>query len=386
MKKINLILALSIAAVVLLSACSKEVLDKFPGNGNNGNGKPTDTTKVPVPNIPNKPIVDSIAFNVKVAIKVGELMYDSIPGNLEIRTWDSNMVIHQSSLKLSPGTNKISIPKSHQKVQLNLEQWGISDEKIFSSNEIAQSTVIVMGGSRQAKLLKKEESFRFIQGTYYPSARSVYHYNSQDKVVRVDNYNKLPEFMELQLVHYNQYAYAGNNAVSIKMFNPQHQQVATTEFTYDGQGRVVNMSQDSYGNKTFGSVEYSYADGYGDVTLDYLYDNGHALEYKMKFAGGNKISDAAVSSTGGGEGGTYSYDHYINPFIHMNLPSLYFANMSKNNMIGQQKGFGGNIPSAVPYKFEYRYDSDGYPIELEKSFKSHVTGEHLYKIKTVYTY
>jgi hypothetical protein len=120
--------------------------------------------------------------------------------------------------------------------------------------------------------------------------------------------------------------------------------------------------------------------------IDYLFSNGHAMEYKMKIRGGNKVEDAAITSTGGTEGGTYSYDFNINPFAHMNMPNIYLSNLSRNNLVSQQKGFGGNIPSGVPYKWTYQYDTEGYPVEVVRSYKSHVTGEHLYTTKTVYTY
>ena len=94
----------------------------------------------------------------------------------------------------------------------------------------------------------------------------------------------------------------------------------------------------------------------------------------------------AISSTGGGEAGTYKYDFNINPFAHMNMPNIFLSNLSKNNLIEQQKNYSGNIPSAEPYKFEYTYDADGYPVELVKHFKNYRTGEHLFKIKIVYTY
>ena len=70
----------------------------------------------------------------------------------------------------------------------------------------------------------------------------------------------------------------------------------------------------------------------------------------------------------------------------MNWPDIFLSKSSKNNMISQQKGYAGGFPVAEPYKFEYTYDADGYPVELVKSYKSYTTGEHLYKTKTVYTY
>ena len=110
------------------------------------------------------------------------------------------------------------------------------------------------------------------------------------------------------------------------------------------------------------------------------------MENTITIKGGNKVEDAARTSTGGAEGGRYNYDFNINPFAHMNMPDLYLSNISRNNLTGQQKGFGGAVPSSVPYKYEYKYDHEGYPIELVKSYKSYVTGEHLYSVKTVYTY
>ena len=110
------------------------------------------------------------------------------------------------------------------------------------------------------------------------------------------------------------------------------------------------------------------------------------MTYTMEFAGGNKVKEEATTSLGGGEGGTFQYDRNINPFAHMNFPDLLLSKRSKNNVTYQQKGFGGAVPSLVPYKWEYTYDSEGYPTQLLKHFKSGATGEHFNTIKYVYTY
>lgn len=106
----------------------------------------------------------------------------------------------------------------------------------------------------------------------------------------------------------------------------------------------------------------------------------------MKFKDGNMVADNGLSSTGAAEGGTYTYDHNINPYHQMNWPDMYFRNHSKNNRTVQNKGYGGNIPSSVPYKTVYTYDADGYPSQVVKSYKSYATGEHLYDEKTEYIY
>ena len=142
------------------------------------------------------------------------------------------------------------------------------------------------------------------------------------------------------------------------------------------------MFNDSYGVTTKARVEF----GAESISIFYEYNNGQSLNYYMEFAGGNKVKESATTSRGGGEGGTFQYDHNINPFAHLNRPDLYLSNLSKNNVIGQQKGYSGAIPSLVPYKWEYTYDEEGYPVQLLKHFKSGATGEHRSTTKIVYTY
>jgi hypothetical protein len=109
------------------------------------------------------------------------------------------------------------------------------------------------------------------------------------------------------------------------------------------------------------------------------------MDYIQKVIGGNRTEDSA-SSPGGGESGLYQYDFNINPLAHMNIPNIFLSNLTKNNLVNQKKTYSGSIPSAEPYKFEYSYDDEGYPKELIRSFKNYLNGEHLFKIKTVYTY
>ena len=98
------------------------------------------------------------------------------------------------------------------------------------------------------------------------------------------------------------------------------------------------------------------------------------------------FSPGARSSTGAGESGSYTYDHNINPYVHMSWPDLYLSHESRNNVVAQQKNYGGAYPSGDPYKFAYQYDADGYPTSKITTYKSVFTGEDLYTTRTVYTY
>ncbi|HEY0677595.1 MAG TPA: hypothetical protein VGD17_04880 [Chitinophagaceae bacterium] len=368
----------------IFTACKKENEFRDP-RGNNGNPNKPDTSKPSNPGNPANP--DSIyVVKVKAVIGVGELIYDSIPASLQVISWDSSNVQHQRQLSLQPGTNSVNLPKAHKKYQLKLTQWGITDEMSFTKAELAEGTVITLGGTKQAKKLQREESFLLVQGNYQPRGKTLFYYNGSGLVNKVDYYQKKPQHSDLQLTVTDKYVLSGARVDKINRLDGSGLPTGFTEFTYDAQGKVVNMHQKSYDQETFAAVEYGYASGGTEITIDYLYSNGNAMEYKMKFRGGNKIEDVARSSTGGGEGGNYGYDFAINPYAQMNMPDLYLSNLSKNNIASQQKGYGGNIPSAVPYRFEYQYDADGYPVVLITSYKSYTTGEELYKIKKVFTY
>ena len=368
----NLILRYAVLILaVMISACKKEDIahDPHPG-GNGSNQNPDSTYKV----------------KVKAAITIGDILYDSIPANLQIISWDSNNVIHERQILLAAGSNEVSLPKAHRKYQLKLSKWGISDEMSFTKTQIAEGTYISLGGSKAAKKLRLEEGFLFAAGSYRPDRKTIYTYNTNGGIQRIDYYEKRPQHSDLKRYQSDVFVYSGNRVIKINRLNESDSQTGFTAFTYTPQGKVTNIHQKSYDQETGAAVEYTYAGATTDIEISYLFNNGNSMVYFMKIKRGNKVEDAATTSLNKSESGVYGYDFNINPFAHMNMPNLFLSNISKNNMVSHQKSYLGSIPSAEPYKFEYTYDAEGYPTELIKSYKSYTTGEHLYETKTVYTY
>ena len=330
--------------------------------------------------------VETIKVKLQAVVTIGAITYDSIPAQFRITSWDANGVPYQKDTLLAAGTNVVSVPKAHTRFQFSVNKWGITDEITLRKDQVQEDVVYTLGGGKAAKQLRKEESFLFVQGDYRPDSRILYTYGTKG-ISAIEFYQKKPQYEELQFTNKHLYNYSGNNVSRIDFFDSANTAIGFANFTYNAQGtKVINMQQKSYDVETYAAVEHSFPAGAAEITVDYLYNNGNAMEYKMKIRGGNKVEDQAISSTGGGEAGTYKYDFNINPFAHMNMPNIFLSNLSKNNLIEQQKNYSGNIPSAEPYKFEYTYDADGYPVELVKHFKNYRTGEHLYKVKTVYTY
>ena len=68
----------------------------------------------------------------------------------------------------------------------------------------------------------------------------------------------------------------------------------------------------------------------------------------------------------------------------MNWPTLFMEHSSKNNVTSQQKQ--ANYATTEPYSFFYKYDADGYPVEVTKNYMSYPSGNFAYATKTVFVY
>ncbi|HEU0112633.1 MAG TPA: hypothetical protein VFQ73_17285 [Flavisolibacter sp.] len=363
---------------MLFTACKK---DDIPQPG-----KPLPSpvvNPVPVPN-PN-PSETSFTIKLKTVITIGSIVYDSIPAVLTLSSWDSSGTEHKKVLNMNAGANSISLLKKHVKFSFRVNQWSLSDELTLTKDEIKEGETYVLGGAKAAKRLIKEEEYLFAAGAYQPSSKSFYTYNADGSLQQIDFYQKKPQSQELKKYNVDKFIYTAGKLDKIQRYDDKGAAVSYTGFSYNAANKIENMEQKGYGQETYAYVEYN-GGMQPSINIDYLYNNGQAMSYTMNFVGGNKVKETAMSSTGGSEGGTFGYDLNINPYVHMNWPDIFLSKSSKNNMISQQKGYAGGFPVAEPYKFEYTYDADGYPVELVKSYKSYTTGEHLYKTKTVYTY
>lgn len=375
-----LLIEIFLVLAVMLTACKKESISPDGGIPGGGSAKPGNQN--PGQNKPDS----GYKVKVKATITIGDIMYDSIPASLQIATWDTNNVLHQQQVVLKSGANEISLPRTHIRYQLKLSKWGITDEMTFTKAQIQEGTLIGLGGTKAAKKLRLEEGYLLAAGSYRPDSKTIYSYDANGGIKEIAYYQKRPEHSDLKLYHSDVFVYSGKMVAKINRFDENGTKVGVTDFIYSAQQKVTNILQKMYDQQTGAAIEYSYSHAVGDIDIYYVFKNGNTMHYNMKFKSGNKIQDIATTSLGKTESGAYVYDFNINPFAHMNIPNLFLSNLSKNNMVGQQKSYSGDIPSGEPYNFEYSYDAEGYPTELVKSYKSYTTGEHLYKTKTIFTY
>ena len=327
-----------------------------------------------------------IKVRVQAVITVGDINYDNIPASFKFSSWDSNGIVTEKDTLLSGGINEVLLPKSGVKYQFKLSKWGLTDEISLNKDQLNESVVYTLGGAKSPKRLRLEEQFTYTQAGYMPSGKTIYSYDPNGNLKQIDFYDKLPQYSDLRLSWTKVYVYSNAKLSRINYINAQGSLVGYLDLTYNTQGtKIINMKEVNYDQITNADVEYQFPAGYARISFKYTFSNGNMMDYVQKITGGNRTEDTA-SSPGGGESGIYQYDFNINPYSHMNLPNIFLSNLPKNNLVNQKKTYAGSIPSAEPYKFEYSYDDDGYPKELLKSFKNYLKGDHLFKIKTVYSY
>lgn len=319
-------------------------------------------------------------------MKVGEVIYDSLPGILKVEAVDAQGVkwIREQSLKA--GATIIHVPANYQSYNLHISKWNTIINKHFTQHDLQNGMQVKLYGEKVFKKILQEQVF--VENGYdmIPENRSVFFYNTNGTLKEIRFYQRSLTISGLPLNYVYQFQYSQSHAWDT-MFRYDAQQALTGYTSMDRSGsKITAMYQKSYDQQTGVAVSYSAVPSYDLIQGDYVFHNGNTLRYSMKFHNGNKVQDQAQSSTGGAESSTYGYDHEINPYHQLGYDDLFFTNASKNNITSVHKGYSGNIPSVVPYKYEYLYDADGYPKELFISYKGYTSQQHLYRIKKVFMY
>ncbi len=181
------------------------------------------------------------------------------------------------------------------------------------------------------------------------------------------------------------FEYTGSNVQKITRFDEKNEVMNSTSFTYDAQGKIINMVKQENGTQTTARVEYFYY-AKSEVTIHYDFPGAMDMDYYSDYSGGNTVASTAKRTNGDTELGTYEYDFNINPYRHMNWPDLFLSHAAKNNLVLQRKQYMYSFPTNEPYSFSYTYDADGYPTSLITKFKSYLTGKHVFTTKKTFTY
>ncbi|HEY0060273.1 MAG TPA: hypothetical protein VGB56_14145, partial [Flavisolibacter sp.] len=295
-------------------------------------------------------------IKVRAVMKIGDVLYDSIPASLQLSTWNQNGEMTTTYLSLQAATNEISVLKAGTRFRLHVSKWGTSTELILNRQDVVEDTVYILGSTKAAKLLKAEMTYKLVNGSYVPQSKNEYLYDANGKLSWINYYLKRADNSSYIAMH-EEFEYAGARVQAIRRYNEANALSRTTTFSYTTDGKVSSINQNENGQQTTGRVEY-YSDSEPQVKIHYAYaGQPYSRDYIMTFNRGNVFEDISYTSNQTSEMGRYDHDLQINPYIHMNWPNLSLSNSSKNNLTRQYKTYQYQYPDSEPYSFTYTYDS-----------------------------
>ena len=362
-------------------SCSKNGPDYIP--------KPVPGQEpVPNPNPQTPPDTSARVFtiNVRTEIKVGNVVYDSIPSSLMIRSWDSTQQLSVSFVSLKGGNNELTLSKSKMKYELTIEKWGLSEKFIILSEAFQNGKVYKLSGTKPFKPLRSEVTLMLENGQYKAESKNTYLYNGNGSLSEIQYQRKKADGTPY-LDRTDKFEYAGNSLEQITRFDPEGNITQFISFSYDSHGRVLTMREVTDAGETKANVQYHQIAGREETNIHYTYPGKtYSMDYHKIQVKGNVMEGNSFTSHHNSQLSRYGYDNNINPYQQMNWPDLFFSRQSKNNVTYEQSTYQGAYPIHVPYGFTYTYDSDGYPKELVKQYRTYLTGQHAFTTKTVYTY
>lgn len=343
----------------------------------------------------NKPPEDPnsmIKIRVHPLIRIGEVVYDSIPVTMTVLTWSNSGAVNTTTHTLSPGTNELWLSKAATKYQLRISKWGTYDEMNLMRGQVQEGELYSLGGTKAAKKLTEVLTYQLVNDSYQPQTRTIYQYAANGSINQIQLYKKRPDLSNY-LAETENFEYSGNKVQRIKRYNEANTLIETTGFSYGTDGKLVHVSNLAGNNQTQATVQYTVLGGGTGISGNHLISANYqysflpySMYYNMSIQGGVVRQSTKATTHGNSEAAHYQYDYSINPFIHLSVPDLYLSNYSKHNKVAEQKTYVGHYPVSAPYSFSYTYDSDGYPVELITKYKAYLSGQHAYTTKTVYKY
>jgi hypothetical protein len=339
----------------------------------------------------NTPEETELSIKMRTRIKVGDIVYDSIQSSLVYRTFDAtNELKSVKFISLVPGTNTVPLDKQAAHHEFIVQKWGGTYTKRYAKEELKKDIVYEFGEEKEAKKLKSEITARWDGNMYKAESKNNYIYDGKGRLTKVEFMQKRPADGTPFVARTENFEYTDGRVEKISIYNEGNVFAGTRSIRYNAAGKINHITEDMLNvSKTEVDIAHHGAngDGFDEVTFDFSYSNTSiTMNYYQRWRHGNLFSDNSRTSNQDTETGSYQHDNNINPYVHMNWPDLFLSNSSKNNLNWQARTYYGNYPVNVAYSFEYKYDSEGYPTELIRRYKSYITGQHLFTTKTIFSY
>lgn len=336
---------------------------------------------------------DKLIF-IRPIIKIGEVIYDSVPVQLIIKSWNDKNEMTYNVHYLDAGTNGVHLSAKATRYQLSISKWGTYDEMLLNKSDVQENTVYDMGGEIAAQKLKTVYEYKLVNGVSTPLTKTDYEYNADGSLRQAQVWGKRAD-MSAYLIRKDLFDYSGNKITSIRSYNETNDLIKNTTALYNATGRVSGMQEIQGNHTTSATMLYTPFDTRSGLTQDYQLDvkythsSGSSAKpstHSKTMKGGSVLQDFTTSPNGDWEEGYYDYDFCINPYIHLGLPDLSGNQYIKHNIKSQLKTWYGAYPEFEAHAFSYTYDSKGYPTEQLVGYRSYGTKAATHTIRTVFVY
>lgn len=330
---------------------------------------------------------------VRPMIRVGHVVYDSIPAQLIVRSWDAKNEMTYNIHYLKGGAQGIYLSAKAVKHQLSVSKWGSYDEFTLNKEDIQEGVIYDIGGDVEPQKLKSVLEYKIVKGTNTPVAKTDYEYHTNGFIKQKQVWGKRAD-MSTYLVQKDIYEYIDNKIGIIKSYNENDILIKTTTVQYQNAAKKISSIEEKTGTHTIHtSVTYTALETRSGITQDYRIDavtnNGPGLPmtyFSKTMRGGAVLTDLTATENGGHAEGSYEYDFCVNPYVQLQIPDRQLLLYEKHNLKSQWKNWLRGYPENEPYTFYYTYNDHGYPKELLSQYRNFQTKKDTYAIRTMYVY
>lgn len=329
---------------------------------------------------------------IQPLIRVGDIVYDSIPVHLVVRSYDAQNNMTYNAMSLPAGVQQIQLPANAVRYQLSVSKWGTSDELLLDKKDVQENTVYAIGGYMPAKKLKNVITARITNGVSKPETKTDYIYHANGELKQSDLWIKKADGSNLRS-RTDLYEYTNGKITAIRVYDETDKLIGNSSFTYTAEGRISTMDELMHGLRKTATVSYLPLDTRAGITRDYriemqIRESGYTIarQYSKILSGGCLVADTYNYGNGDLIEGLYNCELTINPYTHLGIPDFFLTQYEKHNVKSQSKTYANVYPEYEVYDTQYTYDGNGYPLTVTRKYRSYLYKTEAYTIKTSFTY
>lgn len=342
---------------------------------------------------PDDPAPATKTIRVHPVVKIGDVVYDSVPTFMQLFSWDQQNNPSLVQFTSTGGIHKLLLPENAVRFKIRMTKWTGQAEIEMRLDEVDESKVYKLEVTKAPQQLKQLLTYRLTNNVWVPIEKIEYQYDGLGKQLKRLHYRKHTDGSAF-LAMTEDAEFSGNRVLKIVRKAEDGRIIGNTQFQYDGNGLVsIIRHQEGADSVTFITVSYiTSLDANNKLQVDqvgahYEYSfSSMKHTYQGDYDKGVLVKDALASMNGNWEEGLYQHDQSINPFYKNDWPDLNKLIVSKHNLGNQWKTYVNSWPPFELYNFVYTYTPEGYPKELRKDHRHGRTKEHLNSYKEVFVY